>query len=192
MRPPGAPAYDEQPASSPGSRPQPVPKRFDPSLLHWRNDDDILSPHAVAVSQTSDARQPFASRASSDFCPTMRTRKMGVAAPEAGADVWRQRRSGNVNAPPPPPPELPESVLAFILRRVACLPGGGIPSVLAAGAVCRGEEGRGRTGGYYQKSQKRFSYECWALSHVCGVQDFRREKDGVMRAWRAGRRGRGL
>jgi len=142
MRPPGAPAYDEQPSSSPGSRPKPVPVRFDPSLMRWRNDDDILSPPAVAVSQTSDARQPFA--VSSDFCPTARTRKRGVAAAEAGADVWRQRRSGNVNAPrpPPPPPELPESVLAFILRRVACLPGGGIPSVLAAGAVCRGEEGQ--------------------------------------------------
>ena len=39
---------------------------------------------------------------------------------------------------PPPPPDLPEAVLASILRRVARLPGGGIPSVLAAGAVCRG------------------------------------------------------
>jgi len=46
--------------------------------------------------------------------------------------------AGSGGAPPPPPPDLPEAVIASILRRVARLPGGGIPSVLAAGAVCRG------------------------------------------------------
>ena len=35
------------------------------------------------------------------------------------------------------PPDLPESVLVSILRNVAGMLGGGIPSVLAAGAVCR-------------------------------------------------------
>jgi hypothetical protein len=63
--------------------------------------------------------------------------------------------------PGPPPPELPESVLASILRRVASLPGGGIPSVLAAGAVCKGGDPRGR-GERWEQGVHPFFTNCFA------------------------------
>lgn len=104
--------------------------QFDTSLLRWRDDDDAdvdeeNCPHGDDVFHTPGG-----------FPPASRT-------PEYDGREACTREEGRRD-PRPFSPELPESVLASILRYVARLPGGGIPSVLAAGAVCRGE---GRGGG---------------------------------------------